>query len=192
LASKRQLLLALSILQVAGCSASGTASPSSTAPVTSVAPPGSGGESCAGGTQGAADLPQVGRIRDAITALEQHLGGAQRFFEVNTTARVVNLWVALDNGTVAQPWVYVDGQLSSKEGAGATGGTFRAGDLTFDATKVLAGLRAKIPDATLESFQIVGDGKGAVQYEVFATACRGGGLDVVLGPDGAVKSVTPT
>jgi hypothetical protein len=104
---------------------------------------------------------------------------------------VVNLWVALDNGTIAQPWVYLDGELSSKEGQSAKGGTFTTADMKFDSAKVLDQLRTKIPDAALESFQVVGDGKGNVRYEVFATARCGGGLDIVLGSDGSVKSVTP-
>ena len=36
-----------------------------------------------------------------------------------------------------------------------------------------------------------GDGKGNVQYGVLTSAQCGGGLDVVVGPDGAVKSVDP-
>ena len=52
-------------------------------------------------------------------------------------------------------------------------------------------MRGEIPDATLESFYVHGDGAGNVQYGVLATARCGGGLDVIVGADGAVKSVDP-
>jgi hypothetical protein len=52
-------------------------------------------------------------------------------------------------------------------------------------------VRAKVPEAILESFYVNGNGQGGTLYGVLASAQCGGGLDVVVGPDGAVKSVDP-
>ncbi|HNJ97470.1 MAG TPA: hypothetical protein PLV13_05060 [Ilumatobacteraceae bacterium] len=135
--------------------------------------------------------PLVDQIDEAIAALEAQLGGPQQYFEVNATAQLVNLFVALNNGAVAQPWVYVGGELTSAEGQAASGGTFTAADLDFDPDLVLSKISAELPGAALESFYVNGDGKGNVQYGVLVTSAQGGGLDVLVGPDGAILSVDP-
>jgi hypothetical protein len=136
-------------------------------------------------------LPNLTNIDKAIAALELQFGGAQQYFEINATARVVNLFVALNDAKVAQPWLWVDGELSSTEGQAASGGTFAAVDMDYAPDKVLSQIRSKLPDAILESFYVNGDGTGSTLYGVLATAQCGGGLDIVVGPTGAVKSVDP-
>ncbi len=136
-------------------------------------------------------LPNLANIDTAIAALEQQFGGAQQYFEINATARVVNLFVALNDAKVAQPWLWVDGELSSKEGQAASGGTFAAADMDYESDKVLSQIRSKVPEAILESFYVNGNGTGSTLYGVLATAQCGGGLDIVVGPTGAVKSVDP-
>jgi len=176
------LVMALAAVGISACSddKSGT---STTTPVTICNP---------GGTaQPAKDMPMVDKVQPAIAQLERQLGAPQQYFEVNATARVVNLFVALNKGTMAQNWVWVDGQLSSKEAQKASGGTFTAKELDFQAGKVLTKIHTQIPEAILESFYVNGDGKGTVQYGVLTSAQCGGGLDIIVGPDGAVKSVDP-
>src|SRR3954447_20781406 len=105
-------------------------------------------------------LPLVAQIDDAVAALQVKLGAPQEFFEINATTQLVNLIVALNDGKVAQPWVYLDGQLSSAEGAAANGHTFVAGALDFDQDAVLSEVQAKLPDASLDLFFVEG-GEGA-------------------------------
>jgi hypothetical protein len=138
-----------------------------------------------------AALPIIDQIDAAVAALEAQLGGPQEYFEINATARLVNLFVALNDGAVAQPWLYLAGSLTSAEGQPASGGTFAAASLTFDPAVVLSKVQLELPDLTIESFYIHGDGQGSVLYGVLATSSKGGGLDVVLGADGTVKSVDP-
>lgn len=167
---------------VGGCSSdTGDSDP---APSTSAAP---------ASTVDPASRPQpiVDQIEVAIAALEAELGSPQRYFEVNATSRLVNIFVALNDGAVAQPWLYLDGELSSEEGSPAGGGTFAAADLDFDPELVLSKVLAELPGATIESFFVNGDGAGNVQYGVLATSAKGGGLDVQVGPTGEVLSVDP-
>lgn len=141
--------------------------------------------------QSADELPLLDQIAPAIAALESRLGGSQEYFEINATARLVNLFVALNNGAVAQPWVYLQGVLTSAEGRAASGGTFSSPSVAFDPDVILSTVLTELPGISIESFYIHGDGQGNVLYGVLATSDRGGGLDVVLDADGSVKSVDP-
>ena len=129
------------------------------------------------------------QIDDAVTALETKLGAKQQFFEINATAKLVNLIVALNDGKVADDWVYLDGELSSTEGSPATGFTFDSSALDFDPDKVLSRIQAELPQSTADLFFIEGGQGGTVRYSVAVTSSQGGQLIVVVGPDGAVKSV---
>jgi len=139
----------------------------------------------------AEELPLLGEIAPAIAAIAAQLGGPQEFFEINATARLVNLFVALNNGAVAQPWLYLEGTLTSTEGQAASGGTFSSSMVEFDPGVILSTVLTELPGISIESFYIHGDGQGNVLYGVLATSEKGGGLDVVLGADGSVKSVDP-
>jgi hypothetical protein len=168
--------LVVAALLLTACSGGGSSS-STEAPSTSttVAPAGT--------------IPLVDEIDDAVAALETQLGAKQQFFEINATSSLVNLIVALNDGEVAQPWVYLDGQLSSTEGAPATGFTFDSSALDFDADKVLSQVQAELPQSTLDLFFIEAGQGGTVRYSVAVTSSQGGQLIAVVGPDGAVQSV---
>jgi hypothetical protein len=138
-----------------------------------------------------APLPIVDQIDDAVVALEAQLGGQQEFFEINATPQLVNLFVAMELATAVQPWVYIDGELSSKETQAAEGGTFLGVDLDFDPATIFSQLQSELPDATVESFYIHGDGQGAVQYGALLTTAQGGAIDVQLRSDGQIISSEP-
>jgi len=174
------------VVGAAGCSAGGGAGDEAAATSTTVVFEQSATDALAPGAP-----PRVDLVPVAVAALERQLGGVQQYFEINATPRLVNLFVALNNATVVQPWLYLDGQLTSQEGTPASGGTFEAAQLSFEPATVLDKVRSELPDATLQSFVVIGDGQGNVQYSVLVSSARGGGLEVVVGPDGSVKSVDP-
>jgi hypothetical protein len=180
----------LLVMATAACSDDDVSSGSTTAGSTSATTAGSGAESSLPAAA-AGELPIIDQIPVAVAALEQQLGGPQDYFEINATARLVNLFVALNGATVAQAWLYLDGTLTSEEGQPAGGGTFAAASATFDPDVILSRVLTDLPDITIESFYIHGDGQGNVLSGVLATSAKGGGLDVVLGADGSVKSVDP-
>ena len=134
-------------------------------------------------------MPLVEQIDDAIAALESQVGAQQQFFEINATSSLVNMIVALNDGTVAQPWVYFDGELSSTEGAPASGFTFDSSALDFDPDNILRKLQIELPQSSPDLFFIEGGEGGTVRYSVVVTSSQGGQLVVVVGPDGAVQSV---
>ena len=137
------------------------------------------------------ELPILDQIGPAIAALEAQLGEPQEFFEINATTRLINLFVALNSGAVAQPWLYLEGTLSSTEGVPAGGGTFSSSVVGFDPEVILSTVLTELPGISIESFYIHGDGQGNILYGVLAVSDKGGGLDGVLGVDGSVKSVDP-
>ena len=135
------------------------------------------------------ELPLVGRIDEAIGALETRLGGPQQYFEINATPKLVNLFVALNNGTLVQPWVYLDGELSATEPRDASGFSFAANTLDFDPDKVLSNVQAEVPESSADVFFVEAGAGGTVRYSVALTSPQGGQLVVVVGPDGTVQSV---
>ena len=169
------MLAVVLVLAAQGCTSSSDASRSTTdAPSTAVS---------------AGSLPRVDLINDAVAALEAELGGPQRYFEINATSRLVNLFVELNDGKLAQPWVFLDRQLSSTPPLDATGHSFAASALDFDPDKVLSRLQAELPQSTPDVFFVEGGEEGIVRYSVTVASQEGGQLVVVVGPDGTVKSV---
>ena len=189
-------LMVVVSMSAAACSDDGTGSTSSTV-ANSTASSGStdGAVTTAGGGDTSITSvppPIVDQIDAAVAALESTMGGPQQYFEINATSQLINLFVALNDGAVVQPWVYVDGILTDSEGqAVESGGTFTADLLDFDAATIFSKLAAEVPGATIETFYVHGDSQGNVLYGALVTSSRGGALEIILGPDGAVKSVDP-
>ena len=113
------------------------------------------------------DPPRVELIGSAVAALEAALGGPQRYFEVNATPTLVNLFVANEDATQATAYVYLGEELQEPDPSQpAQGPTFAASEMTFDAATVLSEVRAKLPQATLRAFSAVGSDSGGVAYVV--------------------------
>ncbi|MCU1391646.1 MAG: hypothetical protein JWM34_74 [Ilumatobacteraceae bacterium] len=128
------------------------------------------------------------KIRPAIAALEAKLGGPQRYFEVNATVTLVNLFVATEGGTQAVAYVYdADGKLEPPAAAQpASGPTFAASDATFDETKVMALTVANLPTSTFLRFSVTGTATGGVSYGILAQSELGTQFQVTVGPTGNV------
>jgi hypothetical protein len=174
------LAAAALLLLTAGCSSDTTSGPTTTAAyTTTTAPPIAAGHAPV----------LVEEIRPAIAALESQLGGPQRFFEVNATPSLVNLFVATDGGAKAVAYVYTAGALQPPaDPLTASGPTFGSADLAFDETLVLAQVVGSLPDSTVRKFAAVGLAAGGVRYVVTVESSRGGELDVDVSPTGAILS----
>jgi hypothetical protein len=141
----------------------------------------------------AAAAVRVADIGPAIEAVEVELGAGQQFFEVNATAQLVNLFVAVDDGRSAVPYIFFDGELQPPAPALAveSGFTFTADAVDFDADTVLDAIADELPESTIEGFAIEGGEGGIVRYLVSARSVQGGVLAVTVAPDGAVLEVDP-
>jgi len=135
--------------------------------------------------------PLIGEIAPAVDALEDRLGGTQEYFEIFADPLKVTLWVATDDATEATPYVYAADELSdAQESQAAEGETFTAAEgLTFG-DDVLDRVLADMGD-NLTGFSIVAPSDGAVRLSAIVTSDRGGTLEVVLAPDGAILESGP-
>ena len=181
-----QFVAAVAIVMIVSTACSGSSGGGSTQTTQPAA------SSTGSAAQAPATKLRVDLIHDAIAALEAELGSPQQYFEINATSQLVNLIVALNGGTVARPWVYLDGELSSSPGSAANGNTFAASALDLDPDKVLSKLQAELPQSRPDLFFVEGGPGGTVRYSVAVTSSQGGQLVVVVGPDGTVRSVDPT
>lgn len=134
---------------------------------------------------------RVDLIGPAVAALEAKLGGPQQYFEINANAKVVNLFVALNDAKLAQPWLYFDGKLSNSDPKAAQGATFVASALPTDPAVLLSQIGTDLPGTQLDLIEVRGGPAGAVQFTVAATSSKGGQLLVEVGPDGKIVSVDP-
>jgi hypothetical protein len=137
--------------------------------------------------------PFVLDIATALAAVEEELGAPQEYFEVTANAQLTNIFVAVDGGAAAVAYVFVDGELQSPAPKldGATGETFTAADVDFEPTLLLAGVTTEVPTAAVEAVSVYGNEFGA-SYVIAAVSPSGGVLDIEVGPNGNVLSVTPT
>lgn len=139
------------------------------------------------------DVPGfVTDVRRGIAAVEAELGEPQEYFEVTSTDRITNVFVAVDDGTAAIAFLYRDGVLEppAPKQTGASGQTFVAGDVRFDESQILSAVSTELPDTTIAGLSVYGDGVGAT-YVLAASSDAGGFLDIVVTEVGAIVSVDP-
>ena len=131
---------------------------------------------------------KVGEIREAVRLVEQRLGGAQRYSEVNATQTEVNVFVVLGSG-VESAYLVHNGVVDPPSGDGAySGPTFVVSDLAFAPT-VLDRVARGISDSELVAFSVTPHDGGGVDYIATLTA-PSGEFRVLLSADGAVISTS--
>ncbi len=134
---------------------------------------------------------RVDLVGQAVEAVETQLGGPQQYFEINATSLLVNLFVAIDDGTTVRPFVFLQGELSSTEPETAQGNTFAADALEFDPQKVTSCVADELPSSTASAFEIIAGPDGAVSYSLVVDSPAGGQLVVAVSGVGRVLSVDP-
>ena len=146
-----------------------------------------------GGDDDDAVRPVLDQIAPAIAAVEAELGGPQQYFEINATPQVVNLFVATDDATTVTPYVYVGGELASTGRAGDGGGGDVRGRRARRSTRRRSSTGSPTSCRTPTSCCSRSSAARAAPCSTRPTVQSeaGGTLEVVLDPDGTVRSVDP-
>jgi hypothetical protein len=134
---------------------------------------------------------RVDLVGQAVELVETDMGGPQQYFEINATELLVNVFVAVDNGTKVQPFVFLAGELNSSDLQPAQGNTFVASALDFDPQKVTSCVADELPESSATAFEIIGGDDGAISYSLIVDSPNGGQLVVAVAGDGRVLSVDP-
>ncbi len=166
-----------------------------------------GGDGAAEGTDGSGPTPTgpvecapappplvVDQLDDALAAVAAERPGPQRFFEVNATAAVVNMFFATTDAagkSATVPYSWAAGQLRGEGEKEASGNTFEAAAIDVDPERVLSCVVVQLPDSRLDAFVVEGGPGGAVRYSVVLTSQQGGQLVVEVNGQGQVLAVDP-
>jgi hypothetical protein len=119
----------------------------------------------------------------AVAAVEERLGGGQRYTEVNATAEGVNVFVAGAGGTEAS-WSYAGGLLDGPGPsvvAGPEHPEFTLDGVAVDRAEELArAAQEQFPTATLTRFALRKAGDGTVVWSIALRSSRGGLIEVTF------------
>jgi hypothetical protein len=145
--------------------------------------------SACGGSRGV-DL-RVDEIDDAIAAVTSVVGKPVKFYEINATPDLINLFAADGKGN-ALNFVWEKGKLRDEsEAAPADGVAFDASKMAFT-DDVYSNVSSALPDSVLRAFAITADGpKGMVLYRVMIQSQRGGQFAVLVDPKGKILGSDP-
>jgi hypothetical protein len=134
---------------------------------------------------------KVAEVPAAVAAVQQALGGAQQYTEINVISSGVNLFVA-SNGQ-ERAYFYVDGSLQPP-GAPASTETTPFGldgvDLTAP-VRLVADAQQRFPGAVVETVALVRTSDLGLVWGLRTRSSRGGVLNVLYSPDGRLVAVSP-
>jgi hypothetical protein len=133
----------------------------------------------------------VDEIDDAVDAVTAVTGRPGKFFEINATPDLINLFLDDGNGNAVN-FVWENGKLRDEtEVAPADGVAFDAGDMEFSAD-VYSRVEEELPDSLLRAFTITADGpNGEVLNRVFIQSERGGQFAVLVDEVGKILGSDP-
>lgn len=134
---------------------------------------------------------RVDLIDEAVAAVETELGGAQQYFEINATDLLVNVFVALDDATRVQAFVFLQGELNDQAPQQAEGSTFAADEVDIDPQRVTSCVTDELPTSTPTAFEIIAGPDGTPSYSLIVDSDVGGQLIVAVDGDGRVLAVDP-
>ncbi len=134
---------------------------------------------------------KVDEIDEAVRAVTDLTGKPARFFEINATPDLINLFLDDGNGSAIN-FVWDGGELRDEtEIAPADGISFDASGMSFT-TDVYGLVEEELPDSLLRAFTITADGpNGEILNRVVVQSERGGQFSVLVDPVGKILGSDP-
>lgn len=130
--------------------------------------------------------PMVGRIDEALDAVESYYGAPQDYYEVSATADFVEVIVATQGGDEQVFWAVDDGLSQPVPIDVPDRAVFGRGGIDFDPDEVLGRLDDELPDSEIIDFAVTAAGSGSVIYDARMQSRQGGVLLVLLAGDGTI------
>lgn len=133
----------------------------------------------------------VDEIDDAVDAVTALTGQPPKFFEINATPDLINLFLDDGQGSAVN-FVWENGSLRDEtEVASADGRSFDASEMVFS-SEVYARVEDELPESLLRAFTITADGpNGEILHRVVVQSERGGQFAVLVDPDGKILGSDP-
>jgi hypothetical protein len=140
---------------------------------------------------GTATELKVAEVPAAVAAVQQALGGAQQYTEINVISSGVNMFVASSGQERA--YFYTDGSLQPPGAPAATETTpfgLDGVDLTAPA-RLVPDAQHRFPGAVVETVALVRTSDLGLVWGLRTRSSRGGVLNVLYSPDGRLLAVSP-
>lgn len=134
---------------------------------------------------------KVEEIDDAVKAVVELTGKPAKFFEINATPDLINLFLDDGNGSAIN-FVWNGAELRDETGVAlADGVSFDASGMSFT-TDVYALVEDELPDSLLRAFTITADGpNGEILNRVVVQSERGGQFSVLVDSVGKILGSDP-
>ena len=188
----------------AACSSDGNGSPDDSAadapttasPATTGSPANTGSPATTGSPAGSVSRPSASLelLEPAVAAVEAERGGPQRYTEINVQTDLVNLFVALDDGTELAYVYRADGLDVPTEAQAQPGGAepFALDDVPLDVVATFDDvLAAEVPDSALVALTLAPRPESGLVWTATLLSTQGGVLDVLISPNGAILGAAP-
>ena len=148
------------------------------------------GVGCGGGGGSVAE-PIVGRIPEAVAAVEEFYGAPQEYFEISAGLEEIGISVAVDDATAVERASWSpDGGLTAPTPVGeATGATFTAAAIDLDPDRIFERLHDELDDPTIIDLAVTGGPNDTAIYDATIASTSGGVLLVLLGRSGEILAV---
>ena len=133
----------------------------------------------------------ISKIDEAVVAVAAVLKTQPKFYEINATPTLVNLFADDGKGNAIN-FVYNGKKLEEATSvAPADGASFDASDFVFEDV-ILKNVERELPESTIRAFTVTADGlKDAVTYRVVIQSDLGGQFAVLVDPTGKILGSDP-
>jgi len=135
----------------------------------------------------------IDAIGPAVEAVRAEVGGEPRFFEINTTADGVNLFIATSrspggalDGVVQARYTPTGGLVLADDVLEASGSTFSGSDLEVSGSRVTSSVVRELEDSKLLMFVVTAGTGSEVLFRIIVESARGGRLSVFVADDGTI------
>lgn len=145
------------------------------------------------GQESGDDVLGIDAIGQAVEAVRAEVGGEPRFFEINTTADGVNLFIATSrssggvlDGVVQARYTPTGGLVLADDVLEASGSTFAGSDLDVSGSRVTSSVIRELEDSKLLMFVVTAGTGSEVLFRIIVESARGGRLSVFVAEDGTI------